>query len=149
MLVSLLLGCALHATRAGLVEPVKNTVFIRTYEGARIRLVLDEASAPIRYLDHVVVKVEGPRLGAGLVVEDWWVQDAGDGSGGFVGGLRNHGARQVIEDRYTRRTIVLADGTAPELRAVVGRPVLLLGHVVGGETIEVAAWRVLDGEPVP
>lgn len=147
MFLSALLGCALHASRAGLVEPVDGAVFIRTYQGARIRLMLDEQSAAIRYLEHVVVKVEGPRLGAGLWVHDWWVQDAGDGSGGFVGQLRNHGSRLVIEDRNTQRVLVIADGTAPELRALVGRPVLLIGHVVGGETIQVAAWRVLDSEP--
>jgi hypothetical protein len=147
---ALLLGCALHTTRAGLVEPTDDIVKLRTYDGQIYRLHLGEESAPIRHLDGVVVKVEGPRLLRGLWVGDWWVQDAGDGSGGFVGKLRIYGARLVIDDRNTRRTLVIADGTAPELRAYAGRPVLLLGHVVGGETIEVVGWRLLEDEsPAP
>jgi hypothetical protein len=66
-------------------------------------------------------------------VKDWYVQDAGDGSGGFVGRLRTYGTRLVLDDRNTKRTLVIADGTAPELRQLVGEEVLLLGHVVGGE----------------
>lgn len=146
MLLMLVLGCALHTSRAGLVEPGDGPVTMRTYEGRTFRLHLNEESEPIRYLDRVVVKVEGPRLGRGLWVKDWYVQDAGDGSGGFVGRLRAHGSRLVIDDRNTQRTLVIADGTAPELRDYVGEPVLLLGHVVAGETIEVAAWRLLAPE---
>lgn len=147
MLLALLVGCALHTSRAGLVEPGEGgPITIRTYDGRAFRLHLDEDSAAIRYLDNVVVKVEGPRLGRGLWVKDWFVQDAGDGSGGFVGRLRAYGSRLVIDDRNTQRTLVIADGTSPELREHVGQDVLLLGHVVGGETIEVARWTVLAPE---
>lgn len=148
MLLTALLGCALHTSRAGLVEPPEGAgpVRMRTYEGKVYRLRLDDESAAIRYLDKVVVKVEGGRLFKTLFVEDWHVQDAGDGSGGFVGRLRRYGGRLVIDDRNTRRTLVIADGTAPELRDYAGKDVLLLGHVVGGETIEVAGYRVLGPE---
>ncbi len=146
MLLSLLVGCALHTSRAGLVQPGEGAVTMRTYEGRTFRLHLDEDSAPIRYLDNVVVEVEGPRLGRALWVKDWFVRDAGDGSSGFVGRLRTYGSRLVIDDRNTRRTLVIADGTSPELRAHVGQDVLLLGHVVGGETIEVARFTVLAPE---
>ncbi len=144
MLLAALLGCALHTSRAGLVEPTDGSVRMRTYEGGVYRLHLDEDGAPLRYLQNVVVKVEGPRLGRGIWVRDWYVQDAGDGSGGYVGRLRVYGARLVVDDRNTKRTLVIADGTAPELRAHAGKVVLLLGHVVGTETIEVAAFRVLE-----
>lgn len=143
MFVLALLGCALHTSRAGLVEADHGPVELRSYDGRTLRLHLDAASAPIRYLGNATVKVEGARFGRGLWVKDWYVQDAGDGSGGFVGLLRVYGARLVIDDRNTRRTLVIADGTAPELRRLVGQPVLLRGHVVGGETIEVAAYRLL------
>ena len=149
MLLAALLGCALHTSRAGLVQAGDEPVRIRTYEGRTFRLHLDDDSAAIRYLDNVVVKVEGPRLGGGLWVRDWYVQDAGDGSGGFVGRLRVYGARLVVDDRNTRRTLVIADGTAPELQAYAGQDVLLIGHVVGGETIEVAAFRVLAPDAAP
>lgn len=147
MLLAALLGCAVHTTRSGLVEPTDGPVNLRTYEGRVYRLQLDEDSAPVRYLDNVVVKVEGARLFRTLWVQDWYVQDAGDGSGGFVGRLRTYGARLVVDDRNTKRTLVIADGTARELVAHVGQDVLLLGHVVGGETIEVVAFRVLAPDP--
>ncbi|MDP2310471.1 MAG: hypothetical protein Q8P18_30920 [Pseudomonadota bacterium] len=143
MFVVVLFGCALHTSRAGLVEAADGPVELRTYEGHTFRLHLDEQSAPIRYLGNAMVKVEGTRLGRGFWVKDWYVQDAGDGSGGFVGRLRIYGSRLVIDDRNTRRTLVIADGTAPELRRLVGQIVLVRGHVVGGETIEVAAYRLL------
>jgi hypothetical protein len=143
MLLLALLGCALHTSRAGLVQPGDDVVTILAYDGKSYRLHLDEDSEAIRYLDRTVVKVEGRRLGRGLWVKDWYVQDAGDGSGGFVGRLRAYGSRLVIDDRNTKRTLVIADGTAPELRDLVGENVLLLGHVVGGETIQVAAYRHL------
>jgi hypothetical protein len=143
MLLLALLGCALHTSRAGLVQPGDDVVTILAYDGTSYRLHLDEDSEAIRYLDRTVVKVEGRRLGRGLWVKDWYVQDAGDGSGGFVGRLRAYGSRLVIDDRNTKRTLVIADGTAPELRDLVGENVLLLGHVVGGETIQVAAYRHL------
>ncbi len=148
MFVLALFGCAVHTSQAGLVavdrEPVdRGPVELRTYEGQRYRLHLDEESAPVRYLGNATVRVEGTRFGRGLWVENWYVQDAGDGSGGFVGLLRVYGSRLVVDDRNTKRTLVIADGTAPELRALVGKVVLLRGHVVGGETIEVAAFRVL------
>jgi hypothetical protein len=137
------LGCSLHASRAGIVEPVNGPVRIATYEGQHYRLVLDEDSQPIRYLQRAVVKVEGPRLFGTIWVDDWHVQDAGDGSGGFVGRLRRYGMRLVVDDRNTLRTLVIRDGSAPELEALVGKDVLLIGHVIGVEEIEVAAYRVL------
>ena len=137
-------GCAVHTTRTGLVQPGDSPVRIQTYEGDTYALHLNAESAPVAGLDRAVVTVEGPRLFHSIWVRDWFVRDAGDGSGGFVGRVRLYGTRLVIDDRNTRRTLVIADGTAAELRAHVGHAVLLIGHVVGGETIEVAAFRVLD-----
>lgn len=169
MLVVALLGCALHTSRAGLVQPFdveplaggaaaadsstvpkpapvqkkSGPVVLRTYDGRTYRLHLDDDSAAVRYLGTAIVKVEGPRFGRGLWVKDWYVEDAGDGSGGFVGVLRTYGSRLLVDDRNTQRSLVIADGTAPELRSLVGKTVLIRGHVVGGETIAVAAYRVL------
>jgi hypothetical protein len=146
MLLALLVGCAVHASRTGLVQPGDDPVRLLQYNGGTVRLKLDEESAPIKYLDHCVVVVEGPRVGSSVVVRDWHVQDSGDGSSGFVGTLRVYGARLVIDDRNTRRTLVIADDTAGPLVPYAGKPVLLMGHVIGGETIEVAAWRLLAPE---
>jgi hypothetical protein len=149
MLLAVLLGCAINASRTGLVQPGDNPVRLQTYQGHTVKLRLDEDSAPLRYLDHCVVVVKGPALGSCLAVRDWYVQDAGDGSSGFVGNLRIYGNRLVLDDRNTQRTLVLDDDTSAPLRPYAGKPVLVLGHVIGGETIQVAAWRLLAPEEPP
>ncbi len=143
MWMSLLLGCAFHVTRAGLVAPTPTTVFLDGYQGGRVALVLDETSAPIRYLQGCVVEVEGTRTPAGLVVTDWRVKDAGDGSSGFVGVLQAYGARVLLDDRNTGTTLVLDDQQAPELRRFAGDPVLIVGTIVGPGQVRVMAWRRL------
>lgn len=146
-MIPLLLGCALRAHPVGLVEPVPGDgVDLREIDGRTWRLVLEGEAAPVRWLYGCVVEVEGPAFGRRVVVEDWRVQDAGDGSGGFVGVLRVHGARLLIDDRNTGMTLVVDDAVAPQLRAWAGRPVLLIGHVNGPLTISPVAWRLLAPE---
>ncbi|MSQ03612.1 MAG: hypothetical protein EXR71_17300 [Myxococcales bacterium] len=146
MLLTLFIACALHVERAGMVTPHPGGVWLDGYQGGRVALVLTEASAPIRYLDGCVVEVRGMQTPAGLVVEDWLVKDAGDGSGGFVGTLRAYGARLLLEDRNTQTTLTLDDQQVPELRVYAGKPVLIVGTVVGPGQVRVMAWRLLtDG----
>lgn len=144
----LALGCALHVESAGIVRPSGASVWIEGYRGDRTALVLGEESAPIRYLDGCVVEVTGTRTPAGLVVESWHVRDAGDGSGGFVGLLRVYGSRLVIDDRNTGTTLVVDDTQVPQLRVWAGRPVLLVGTVVGAREVRVMAFRVLTEDGV-
>lgn len=144
MLPLLLVGCALHTARTGLVQPVGDEVVLVTYDGPRYVLNLDEAARPVAHLENAVVEVEGVRLGQTLFVKDWVVKDAGDGSGGFVGELRTFGLRVFIDDRNTGTTLVVDDVTAVTLRPYVGHTVLLVGHVVGGQMVEVVAWRDLS-----
>ncbi|MFZ5481593.1 MAG: hypothetical protein ACOZNI_32825 [Myxococcota bacterium] len=142
MLIPLLAACAFHAT--GLVEPVRNEVILKTYEGERWVLVLGEDGKPVRYLDDATVAVDGRRLGKRVFVRDWWVADAGDGSSGFVGVVRRWGARLVIDDRNTKTTLGLDDVSSAKLWELDGKPVLVQGHVVGGGIVEVMRWRVLE-----
>lgn len=142
----LLAGCALHAHVTGLVLPDTDPVELRAPQGKEYHLRLDAESDPIRYLHDCIVVVEGPRVGGKVLVRDWYVQDAGDGSGGFVGILRVYGARLVIDDRNTQTTLLIDDEAAGQLRAWVGRPVLLMGHVSGGNTVMPMAWRLLADE---
>lgn len=147
MLLALLVGCALHARTLGLVVPDTEPPLLRTPDGHERVLALDATSAPVAYLDDCLVVVEGPRLGRRLLVRDWWVQDAGDGSGGFVGVLRVYGGRLVIDDRNSGTTLLVDDVAGAQLRAWAGQPVLLLGHVSGGNLVMPIAWRLLAPEP--
>ncbi len=143
MLLSLVIACALHVERAGMVTPDAKGVWLDGYQGGRIALILSEASLPIRYLAGCVVEVRGMQTPAGIVVDDWVVKDAGDGSGGFVGTLQAYGARLLLEDRNTGTTLTLDDQQVPELRAYAGKPVLIVGTVVGAGQVRVMAWRLL------
>ena len=138
-----LLACAV--TRTGLVRAEQGgDVSITVYDGgARLALRLDDASAPLRAADGVVVEVTGPIVAGRLRVKDWRVLDAGDGSGGFVGPLVPWGARLRIEDRNSGSTLLVDDASAMKLRGLEGHTVLLMGHVVGGGIIEVVAVRDL------
>ncbi len=143
MLVALLVACALHAERSGMVRPEGERVWLDAYQGGRTGLILGEVGAPIRFLDGCVVEVVGVLTPAGLVVEDWHVRDAGDGSGGFVGLLRTYGGRLAIDDRNTDAMLLLDDEQVPQLRAYAGNPVLLVGTVIGPGQVRVMAFRVL------
>lgn len=147
--VILLLGCALRVHAVGLVEPAEAGVTLRELDGDTWSLVTQGGAAPVGWLHGCVVEVEGARLGRRLVVEEWRVQDAGDGSGGFVGTLRLHGARLLIDDRNTGTTLVVDDAVVPQLRAWAGQPVLLIGYISGPATVSPVAWRLLAPEPGP
>ena len=144
MWFAVLIACTLRATVVGLVEPADFGTFVVSYSGTRTLVVLNATSAPLRRLEGCVVEVSGVRTPAGILVQDWFVRDAGDGSGGFVGILRAYGGRMVLEDRNTESTVFLDDLSAAQLRPYVGRPVLLVGSVVGDGIVSVGAWRLLD-----
>jgi len=143
----LILGCALHVTRTGLVErPEAGVVHLVEPGGERVALTLGAEGESLRYLYGTVVAIDGSRVGGRLRVRDWYVVDAGDGSSGWVGTLRVTGLRVLINDRNTRRTYVVDDQNSAPLRAYGGRQVLLLGHLSGPETVTPVAWRLLEPE---
>lgn len=142
-------GCAAHTRAVGLVVADPLGVHLQTSEGRVVPLVLDADSAPLRHLDHCVVVVEGPKLGRRVVVKDWRVQDAGDGSGNFVGMLRVWGPKLVMDDRNTGGVIELDPVAGAQLRPWAGHPVLVIGHVSAGGVVVPVAWRLLDDGPTP
>jgi hypothetical protein len=114
--------------------------------GASTVLHLAEASRALEGAHGAIVEVRGARVPGHLWVRDWRVLDAGDGSGGFVGVLRPHGSRWLLDDRNTASTLLVDDLSAARMRAEGVRPgstVLLSGHVVGGGIVTVVAYRVL------
>lgn len=149
MLLGPLFACAFHASRVGLVEVEGPRVDLVAYDGRRQPLVLEGDHAVVRGLVGCTVEVTGTLTPLGVVVRDWKVKDAGDGSGGFVGTLRAYGARVLIDDRNTGTTLALDELGAAQLRAFDGRPVLLVGAVVGPGIVSVVLWRLLDEDPPP
>jgi len=152
MLLLGLFACALHTVHTGLVAVEGSRAVSTGYNGQRMPLILEGEHAQILGLDGCVVEAEGVRTPVGLVVRDWSVKDAGDGTGGFVGELRAYGNRVLIEDRNTGTLLALDEIGAIQLRSYAGRPVLVVGTVVGAGVISVVAWRPLDGargEPPP
>lgn len=144
----ILAGCA-HLERVGVLVDQGGRVAMRTYDGERVVLVLDGDAEQLRYLNGCVVDVSGPAVPGGLRVEDWYVKDAGDGTGGFVGTLEAYGGRIVLRDRNTKSTIILEDGLSEPLRPWIGQPVLVVGTVVGGNIVRPVAWRLLAPEAPP
>ncbi len=148
-----MIGCAVRGAYVGLVDAPEaadaaGPVLLRAYDGERWRLALGAEGAPLRWADGVRVEVRGARFGRRVAVQDWRVLDAGDGSGGFVGVLRTYGSRIVIDDRNSGATLLIDDLSADRLRWLAGHPVLLLGHVTGGNIVTVRAYRALEA-PVP
>ncbi len=142
-----LLACSFHVARTGLVlAPVEGVVELLEPGGVHTRLTLDADSQALLYLHDVVVEVNGARIGARMVVRDWQVVDAGDGSSGYVGRLKVTGMRVLIEDRNSGTTLILDDTNSAPLRAYGGKMVLIIGHVSGSNTVTPMAWRLLEAE---
>lgn len=144
MLILLLAGCAIKAQRTGLVSHDDGRLMLTESTGRTASLVVEGEGRWLRGLEDCAVTVEGPRLFKKMWVRDFSVDDAGDGSRPFVGLLRQHGSNLLVEDRTTGRPVLLNQVSAARLRDLSGRPVMLLGFVVGPQTIHVVQWRALD-----
>ncbi len=147
MFLACLFACAFHVARTGLVlAPEDGVVTLVEPGGVRTSLRLDADSAALLYLHDVIVEVTGTRVGARMMVRDWQVVDAGDGSNGYVGRLQVTGMRVLIQDRNSGTTMVLDDANSAPLRAYGGKMVLIIGHVSGPNTVTPMAWRLLEAE---
>lgn len=142
----LLLGgtsaCAVRQHTVGLVQETGSILL--TPAGDRYRLVLRDDAVAVRHLDGTQVAVDGPRVGRLLWVGEWQVTDAGDGSAPFVGVLRWHGARLVLDDRNSGMPVMLDAESAAALTSHVGKLVVLIGFVVGAQEVRVVGYRVLE-----
>ncbi len=140
----LLAGCSLHGPHAGILREEGHCVVLETPEGRTRRLLLDEEVRAVRSLAGCTVLLEGARVGPLLVVRDWQVTDAGDGSAPFVGRLRETGTRLLLEDRNSGIPVFLTDDAPSELRRAAGRLVLVAGYVVGPQEVRVVHFRILS-----
>lgn len=139
----ILLGCAARAVVVGVVNNDAPRPELVQADGRTLRLVLDANSQPLSYLEDCTVQVEGPQLGRRVVVRDWTVLSAADGSAPFVGTLELHGSNLILRDRNSGSVLVLEERSAEPLRPFVGQPVLVIGYVESAHLIRVMGWRVL------
>jgi len=154
-MVALLLGlaCGAHAERRGLVAVESagedSRVELHAFNGGSIRLVLEGEARWLLGCDGCEVTVEGPRRGGRLWVREFEIRRASDGSQPYVGVLKRYGAQLSIDDRTTGQHVFLDPFSVGGLLAYEGHPVLVIGYVVGAQTVRVMAFRVLDEPPPP
>ncbi len=138
-------GCV--APIRGVVQPSGASVAVVDLEGHRYKLVLGDVGQPLRYLDGCVVDVEGPQLGRRVVVKDWTVITAHDGSAPYVGRLRRQGSNLVMEDRNSGSIVVLQSDPGLGLVEWVDEQVMVMGYITGPHQIQVVAFQGLGAGP--
>ena len=146
MVLALLAGCSVHTSRTGLIDASDQYVELVESTGRTCQLVTSAGSEELHYLSGCVVEVSGRRLGNRLLVQDWHVTDAGDGSQPYVGRLLSEGGRLLLDERSTPTPVVLLGAELAGLGEHLGRPVLVVGFVVGAQEVQVVSWRVLEGD---
>jgi hypothetical protein len=140
-------GCATTARYRGLVDASdERGVRLVESSGQTWKLATGEDAPLFADLGGCRVMVEGPRRGRSLLVRDWVVTDAGDGSAPYIGTLNRVGLRWSVEDRQTGATFFLEEESLGDLSAYVGRTVLVAGYVTGPNRVNVVRWRVLGPE---
>jgi len=145
LLIGLLLcvGCPGQVQVKGVLADQEGTVVLLDSGGESWRLVLSDDSKALSALAGCGVEVEGVRSGKRLVVADWHVYAAPDGSAPFVGLLRQYGSNLVVDDRNSGTQIVLEYDSAQDLAPHAGSTVMVMGYIVGPHVVRVVAWRVL------
>jgi hypothetical protein len=147
LLAVLAVGCV--STHRGLVAvqdgavPELRQVHLCTPEGREIALRSTEDMPVLRSLEGCTLEVSGPVMARSLMVQDWRVLDAGDGSAPYVGLLRQHGSNLVIDDRNSGMPLVLDQASAARLVQHGGSLVMISGYVVGAQLLHVVTFRIL------
>jgi hypothetical protein len=135
------------ASHRGLIElggeGAVPSVRLCTPDGRHFTLRSTEQMELLRSLEGCTVQIAGPRAGRTLLVQEWSVIEAGDGSAPYVGYLRNHGSNLVIDDRNSGMPLVLDEASARLLGVHAGRMVMISGYVVGAQLLHVVNFRVL------
>jgi hypothetical protein len=149
LLLQLLIAGGCMATHRGLVSVPGSAsheragVQLSTPEGRVLDLRSTEELRVLRALDGCTVEVTGPLLARSLLVEDWRVLDAGDGSAPYVGTLRQHGSNLVIDDRNSGMPLVLDQASADRLAQHAGSQVMISGYIIGAQLLHAVTFRIL------
>ncbi|HJN73143.1 MAG TPA: hypothetical protein QGF58_04320 [Myxococcota bacterium] len=125
----------------GVVVPGERLVLIEA-DGTRWKLEAGPDQRVLEQLEDCTLEVDGNRVGRRVVVRDWSVLAAADGSAPYLGQLRVHGNNLVLDDRNSGSTIVLEQ--ADQLREHEGKQVLVIGYVAAPHVVVVMGWKILD-----
>lgn len=142
-----LVGCTASTRYIGLVDSTNpHAPQLVETSGRTYRLAVGEDAPLFAGFGGCSVLVEGPRRMRTVLVRDWAVTDAGDGSAPFIGRLTREGMRWFVDDVQTGGRVYLDEVSLGDLRLHAGRTVLVAGYVSGPNTINVVRWRLL-GHP--
>ena len=141
-------GCASSARYRGLIDATdpKNPRLLAP-SGQSVRLATGEDAPLFADLGGCSMVVEGPLRVGRVVVKNWVVTDAGDGSAPYIGVLQREGMRWFIDDRQTGARMYLSEASLDKLMQHKGRTVLVAGYVMGPNTVNVVTWRLLGPQP--
>ena len=142
MIFWMMLGCTLSGHQMGLIKTERSAVQLSTIEGKQFMLYLGADKKYIQHLDGCQLKVEGVQLHRHFWVQKWKVTDGGDGSAPFIGILERKGIQFFINDINSGSTVLLEK--VGKLSEHVGKPVLVVGVVIGSHQVKVMSWRLLD-----
>ena len=145
LMVSCVTGCSTR-THSGLLSANGDQLTLTRPGEKRVLRLTDEGEPKMLHqLNGCVVEVEGSRQLSSFRVERWRVMDAGDGSMPYVGVLMRFGAQgQVaIADAQTGRLVRIHPDDSPPLNGQIGEFVLVMGYLVGPDTIRVVGFRSL------
>jgi hypothetical protein len=139
-------GCA--TTLHGMVQD--HPLLLKTDEGKRFKLILDEESRPVKYLGGHLVELRGTAAFGVLRVAHWHVGSGLHGMPTFVGVLQRMGVQLGLQDMNSGSFVFVSRDDEATIEGAVGLPVLLEGYVVGPQRISVVSWRPLaDTETSP
>lgn len=142
LLLLALAGCAGRVTGVVQIESGGGVKLVEA-EGDSLRLRLDESSEPLRRLEDCTVELRGPRLAGQLVVRDWSIVAAADGSAPYWGRLHVEGLQVMLDDRGTGSVILMEDASGGALRAFDGQLVMVIGVIVAPHVVRVMGYEVL------
>lgn len=134
-------GCA--ARVRGLVHSDERGATVQESQGRTWRVSASGEGRIVAGLEGCEVELEGQRFGRRLQVRDWTVTSAPGGGQPFVGRLELFGSNWLIDDRSTGRKVIVDLSEHPDLAGHAGRIVLVVGYVVGAQTVRPVGWQLV------
>ncbi|MCK6504207.1 hypothetical protein L6R53_12535 [Myxococcota bacterium] len=135
------MGCA--ARVRGLVHADARGATLQETGGRTWRVSSAGEGRIVAGLDDCEVEVEGRHLGRRLQVHDWTVTSAPGGGQPFVGRLELFGSNWLIDDKSTGRKVIVDLSGHPGLATHAGKVVLVVGYVIGAQTVRPVRWQVV------